>query len=67
VSLEFLFFIAGVSGVSILDCLCLWIVHSLLPVSLDCPFFIACGQSRIETPETQAIKNRNSRDTGNKE
>jgi hypothetical protein len=25
---------------SILYCLCLWIVHSLLPVSLDCPFFI---------------------------
>jgi hypothetical protein len=30
------------SGLSILYCLSLWIVHYLLPFSLDCPFFIAC-------------------------
>jgi hypothetical protein len=67
VSLDCPFFIACVFGLSILYCLCLWIVHSLLPVSLDCPFFIRHRQYRMDNPETQAIKNGQSRDTGNKE
>jgi hypothetical protein len=57
----------------ILDCQCLWIVHSGLPVSLDCPFgnpewtIQRHWQSRMDNPETLAIQNGQSRDTGNPE
>ena len=33
--------VASVSGLFILDCQCFWIVHSWLPVFLDCSFLIA--------------------------
>ena len=39
-------YVASVSGLSILDCLCFsfaCLVYPMLPVSLDCPFLIASG------------------------
>jgi hypothetical protein len=53
VSLDCPFLIASFSGLSILDCQFLWIVHN--------------WQSRMDNPEKLAIKNGRSRETGNQE